>query len=124
MNTKQTKKTSWISHASLIPRTFSLLIIAVWLLSITVIYGFGPYFMLGLMFWIVLVLTTIVAWKNDPFGGALFIIIGSLYLVFVMGNTLSLAYIFGAVPFFITGSLFILTYFYEEKKELAREVDF
>lgn len=100
-----------------VPRTLSLVIILVWLVALLVIYGLGPYFILGIMLWLLIILTTAVAWKNDPFGGALFLIIGFMYLIFASGNGFSLSYIMGAAPFFITGSMFLFTYFYQEKKE-------
>jgi hypothetical protein len=69
-------------------------------------------------------LTTIVSWRSEPIGGGFFIILGSLYLIVTMGMQLDISYFLGVIPFFLLGSLFIVDYMYQEKKDLKEEVDF
>lgn len=107
-----------------IPRLFSGVVIVTWLAGMIFLYGFGPYFMFGLLFWIVIVCTTIMAWKTSIFGGVMFILLGFLYLIIALGNQFSFSYIVGSAPFFITGTLFVGVELYQEKREAAKEGDF
>jgi hypothetical protein len=97
-----------------IPRGLSLFLVGFWLIML-LIYGFGPYFMAGLMVWLCLVLTTAICFKSPPFGGALFILFGAGYLIYAIGTFYSISYVFGALPLFMVGGLFIFDYFYQDK---------
>ncbi|MBS3127127.1 hypothetical protein J4228_03100 [Candidatus Woesearchaeota archaeon] len=98
-----------------IPRWFSFILLIVWLAAVVFFNGFGSYFMLGLFFWLILVFTTVMAWKNTIFGGVMFILIGFLYLIIALGNQFSIYYLVGSSPFFIVGLLFIGVDVYVEK---------
>ncbi len=99
-----------------IPRGTALFLVGFWLIMLF-IYGFGPYFMAGMMVWLCLLLTTAICFKNPPFGGALFIVFGAGYLLYAMGKFYSISYVLGALPLFVVGGLFIFDYFYQDKDE-------
>jgi len=105
-------------------RIFSVLVVVVWLIGLLFFYGSGNYFIIGLMIWLILILTSLIAWKSDPFGGVIFILLGSVYLVVAMGNQFSLGLLLAAAPLFITGSLFIIHYVYNERMKDKEEDDF
>lgn len=113
---KNSRKVNLYNLLSWIPKGLSLSMIALWL-AVLVIYGLGQYLVAGIMIAIILILTTLISWRNMPIGGCIFILLGSVYLVFSMGKLFSLLYVLASAPLFITGALFVLDYLYLEKKE-------
>lgn len=71
-----------------------------------------------------LILTMVVAWQSEPIGGAIYIILGSISLIVGMGAQLPLWHFYAAIPFFFTGSVFIVDYIYQEKKDQQEDIDF
>ncbi len=104
----------WISRA------ISIFLIVAWGI-ILLLAGLGEYTTAASMVLIILILATLIAWKNAPVGGGIFIILGAGYLIFSMGMFLSLVYILAAFPLFLTGIFFIIYYLYIEKKEKEEE---
>jgi len=117
------KKSLILTLLSWGPRALSIGLVLFWLI-VLIIAGRGHYFTVGIMVWVTLVLTTLIAWKNAPVGGGIFVIIGSGYLIFSMGQLLSLQYVLAATPLFVVGALFIIEYLYLEKKENEDVDDF
>lgn len=105
-----------------IPLGFSMLLILTWLM-VLLVAGLGQYLMAGIMVLVILILTTLIAWKNAPIGGGIFIILGAGYMIFSMSMIFSVTYILAAFPLFITGSAFIVQYIYIERKEKEEGVD-
>tara|TARA_Y100000310_G_scaffold295107_1_gene326140 strand:+ start:274 stop:624 length:351 start_codon:yes stop_codon:yes gene_type:complete len=105
-----------------IPR--SLAVITFLLLIVFVSLDLGTYTYARVMIATLFLLTMIVSWRSEPIGGGFFVILGSLYLIVAMGMQLALIYFLGAIPFFVVGSLFIVDYLYQEKKDQQQEVDF
>lgn len=98
------------------PRVLALFIICLWLIAITITYNFNQFFMIGLLIALILFLATLIAWKNEPIGGIVFIILGFAYLVVAFGKSFSFTTIFGSAPLFTLGLLFIGNHLYQEKK--------
>ncbi|MEK6937659.1 MAG: hypothetical protein AABX04_01305 [Nanoarchaeota archaeon] len=103
-----------------IPLGFSITLVLTWLIILLVV-GLGQYLTAGIMVLVILILTTLIAWKNAPIGGGIFIILGAGYMIFSMSMIFSVAYILAAFPLFITGSAFIIQYLYLERKEQEEE---
>ncbi len=78
------------------------------------ILGFA--FLLKLLISSSFLLTTLIAWRSEAIGGSVFIILSSLCLIAAMGTQLSLVYFSGLPPLFVTGGLFMVDHFYQEKK--------
>ena len=98
------------------PRFLALFIIILWLTAITITYKFNQYFVIGLLISLILLFTTLIAWKSDPIGGIIFIILGFAYLVVAFGKSFSFATLLGSAPLFTLGLLFIGNHLYQEKK--------
>jgi len=98
------------------PRILALGIILIWLTAITIIYQFNQFFMVGLLIALILLLTTLIAWKSEPIGGIVFLILGFAYLVIAFGKSFSFATLLGSAPLFTLGLLFIGNHLYQEKK--------
>ncbi len=109
-------KFDYLKIFSWTPKVIASIILVVGLVAL-IIYGFGDYFIAGMMAWTSLLLTTLIAWKNEPIGGSIFIVLGSCYLLFAMGKLFDLTYILAAAPLFILGGLFIFDYVYLGRKE-------
>src|SRR3989339_287419 len=77
------------------PKALSLLLILTWLLLMG-LYGLGPYLMAGILIFLILILTFLIAWKNEPIGGGIFILL---------------------VPFYLIGAFYFGDYFYQEHQE-------
>ncbi|MBI4983664.1 hypothetical protein HZC32_03400 [Candidatus Woesearchaeota archaeon] len=116
------EKINFTKLFSMVPKVFSLGLILAWLV-VLLVYGRGEYLMAVIMVGVILLLTTVISWKNGPIGGCIFVILGSGYLIFSMSQVLSLAYILAAAPLLATGSLFIVEYLYMEEKESKEEAD-
>lgn len=101
-------------------RGISVFLVLAWGI-ILLLAGLGEYTTAASMVLIILILATLIAWKNAPVGGGIFIILGAGYLIFSMGMFLSLVYILAAFPLFLTGIFFIIYYLYIEKKEKEEE---
>jgi len=101
-------------------RGISIFLVVAWLL-ILLLVGLGEYTKAGSMILVILILATLIAWRNAPIGGGIFIILGAGYLIFSMGLFFSLVYILAAFPLFLTGIFFIAYYLYAEKKEKEEE---
>lgn len=98
------------------PRFLALFIILLWITAITITYQFNQYFVIGLLIALILLFTTLIAWKSDPIGGIVFIILGFAYLVIAFGKSFSFAALLGSAPLFTLGLLFISNHLYQEKK--------
>jgi hypothetical protein len=109
-------KFDYLKIFSWTPKIIASIVLVIGLVAL-IIYGSGDYFVAGIMTWTSLLLTTLIAWKNEPIGGSIFIILGSGYLLFSMSKLFDLTYIFAAAPLFVIGSLFILDYVYLGRKE-------
>ena len=96
-------------------RGIAIFLVVAWLL-ILLLVGLGEYTTSGSMILVILILATLIAWKNAPIGGGIFIILGAGYLIFSMGLFFSLVYLLAAFPLFLTGIFFITYYLYIEKK--------
>lgn len=87
---------------------FSLLII---FFAISVIgQGFSwATFVLALIPGLILIITTIIAWRYEVAGGTIFVLLGVLYLLIAMGTNISAdaVLIMSGIPIF-TGALFVL----------------
>ena len=113
-------KFDYLKIFSWTPKIIASIVLVFGLVAL-IIYGFGEYFTAGMMAWTSLLLTTLIAWKNEPVGGSIFIILGSGYLLFAMSKLFDLTYIFAAAPLFIIGSMFIIDYVYIGRKEEETE---
>ncbi len=98
------------------PKALSMLLILTWLLLI-ILYGLGPYLMAGILIFLILVLTFLIAWKNEPIGAGIFILLGTGYLIFSLGVGMGVTYILFSVPFYLIGGLYLGDYFYQEHQE-------
>ena len=98
------------------PKALSLLLILTWLLLMG-LYGLGPYLMAGILIFLILILTFLIAWKNEPIGGGIFILLGTGYLIFSLGVGLEISYILFSVPFYLIGAFYFGDYFYQEHQE-------
>lgn len=98
------------------PRFLALFIILLWLVAITIAYKFNQYFVIGFLISLILLFTTLIAWKSDPLGGIVFIILGFAYLVVAFGKSFSFTTLLGSAPLFTLGLLFISNHLYQEKK--------
>ncbi len=116
------KNKDWSRVLSKLPIGMSLLLIIIWALILT-ISGLGGYFTAGIMVLVILLLTTAIACKNAPIGGCIFILLGSGYLIFSMGQLMSIMYVLAAAPLFLVGALFIVGYVYQSQKEQEGGVD-
>jgi hypothetical protein len=119
---KRLKNKNWSSVLSKLPIGVSLLLIITWAL-ILIISGLGGYFTAGVMVLVILLLTTAIACKNAPIGGCIFVLLGSGYLIFSMGQLMSMMYVLAVAPLFLVGTLFILGYLYQSQKEQEGGVD-
>ncbi len=119
---KMIKNMNWSSVLSKLPIGISLLLIITWALILT-LSGLGGYFTAGVMVLVILLLTTAISCKNAPIGGCIFILLGSGYLIFSMGQLMSIMYVLAAAPLFLVGALFIIGYVYISQKELEGGVD-
>ncbi|PIN73954.1 hypothetical protein COV20_02470 [Candidatus Woesearchaeota archaeon CG10_big_fil_rev_8_21_14_0_10_45_16] len=106
-----------------LPRLLSAVVVLIWILGVVVAVGFTEYFIPGSLIWMILVSTTLMAWKTEIFGGFLFLVLGVVFMIFIFGNKLSAGYYLASAPLFAIGALYITDYFYQEKAEQA-EVEF
>ena len=65
----------------------------------------------------------LISWKNQPMGGGILLIVGSIGLVVIMGNQLPASYFLVSLPYFAAGALFIGNYLYQERMEEKEEID-
>ena len=94
-------------------RGLSTSLMIFWLVGITTIFNFDKPFMIGLMCWVILVLATIISWKDELIGGGVFIIFGGSYLLLATKINFTLL---GSAPFFVVGLLSIFHYYLEKKR--------
>jgi len=106
-----------------LPRVLALFLVFSFIAGVLYTFGFGQEFMVGLMVWLILFFTMLIAWKSDPIGGIIFLILGSASVIVAMGKQLTIGY-FLAVPLFTLGISFIGNYMYQEKKQNEEEDDF
>jgi len=71
----------------------------------------------------IMLFTILIAWKNPPIGGAIFIILGALALVVAMGTNAPFQMFSFPIALSITGSLFIIQHLYQEKKEREEDIE-
>lgn len=98
------------------PRFLALFIIVLWLVAIIITYKFNQYFIIGVLISLILLFTTLIAWKSEPIGGIVFIILGFAYLVIAFGKSFSFTTFLGSAPLFTLGLLFLGSHLYQEKK--------
>lgn len=114
MNFKVAKILHWT------PRGICFFLLSFWLV-IVFIFGSGNYLMIGIMIWMVLLLTTLTSLKNGFVGGSIFVLLGLGFLVTVVIKSHSLSYILDAAPLLIIGSLFVVDYLCIKKKRKRME---
>ncbi|MEK6845439.1 MAG: hypothetical protein AABY26_01665 [Nanoarchaeota archaeon] len=114
VNESKSRKVTLVSVFTWTPRILSALIVFAWLWLL--IFSIS-YLAIGLMIMAILVLTSLIAWKNAPLGGCLFVLLGAGYFLFAMGIMLPLPYVLAVIPLLLTGALFVSSHFYMEKKE-------
>jgi len=96
-------------------RGLSSSLIIFWIIGIVVLFNFDKRFMVGLMLWVVVVLVTVISWKDELVGGGIFLVMGFIYLLVSPVTALSGI---GSAPFFVIGSLSVL-HFYLERRALG-----
>ena len=106
-----------------LPRALALFLVFTFIAGVVYTFGFGQEFMVGLMVWLILFFTMLIAWKSDPIGGIIFLILGSASVIVAMGKQLMIGY-FVAVPLFMLGLTFMGNYMYQEKHQNDDEDDF
>jgi len=104
-------------------RALSVLWIVIFLFLIVI---YSPLISLtaGILSWTIFVLITVISWKEDPFGGALFFIFGAVAMVIIMALHLDPTFFLFVGPFFILGTLFLSGRWYEQKQEQKGVDDF
>ncbi len=102
------------------PRLFSSFLLVTWISSIFFMYGFSQELIVGLMVWLILVSTTLIALKNEIIGGCLFTVFGIAFVIVIMGKGADPSYIAVSSPLFIIGLLFLASYLYEEHIQASR----
>ena len=105
------------------PRGLSLFVIFSFIGGVFYTFGFSHEFMIGLMIWLILFFTMLIAWKSDPIGGIVFLLLGIGSVFVGMGKQLAIGY-FIAGPLMVLGFSFLGNYFYQEKKYAEEEDDF
>ena len=70
-----------------------------------------------LLFIVAIAVTTTIAWQNEAVGGALFLILDSIYFLILVSNDLSYPYLPVSFILLASGIIFLTSYFYSEKKE-------
>lgn len=103
------------------PRGLSLFLIFFWA-SVFFVQDLGNYVAAAMMVWFLVFLVTLLAWKNAPLGGGFYIVLGILYLVFIL-RSFSFSSFLAAAPFLVVGLLFIGDYSYQKKKENKKRKD-
>ncbi len=93
-------------------RGLSSSLIIFWIIGIIVLFNFDKRFMVGLMLWVVIVLATIISWKDELVGSGIFLFMGLIYLLASQVTVLS---VFGSSPFFVIGGLSILHQYLERR---------
>ncbi|MBI2572281.1 hypothetical protein HYV86_00310 [Candidatus Woesearchaeota archaeon] len=106
------------------PRVFSTSIVGLWMAGFIVLYGFGPHFFAGMLVTLILISTTLMAWRTDVFGGFLFIVESIIILLTGLGKSSEFVYVILALPLFLTGVLYVTNYFYQEHHQAIAEDDF
>ncbi len=106
-----------------LPRALALFLVFTFIAGVVYTFGFGQEFMVGLMVWLILFFTMLIAWKSDPIGGIIFLILGSASVIVAMGKQLNIGY-FLAIPLFTLGITFVGNYMYQEKHQNDDEDDF
>lgn len=106
-----------------LPRFLSIAVLLSWATVMT-LAATTQYLIILVLVTSVLVLTCLISWKNPAIGGSLFIVLGSGYLIFAMGNFFTLAYIIAVFPLYLMGALFIIDHLNQEKEEARLEDDF
>lgn len=114
VNEPKGRKVTLVSILTWTPRILSALIVFAWL---GWLLFSAAYLAAGLMIMVILALTTLIAWRNSPLGGCLFVLLGAGYFLFAMGVMLPLSYVLAVIPLLLTGALFVSSHFYLEKKE-------
>ncbi len=97
------------------PRIIALTVLLVWSVGIVFLYAATPTFIIGAQVWIVLALTTGISWKNELFGGIIWIFWGVILFLVALGNKFTFA---STIPLFLIGSLHVYYHFYDEKLDL------
>ena len=93
-------------------RGLSSSLIIFWIIGIIVLFNFDKRFMIGLMLWIVVVLATVISWKDEVVGGGIFLVMGLFYFLVYPVTGLSS---FGSSPFFVIGGLSMLHHYLERR---------
>ncbi len=116
---------SKISKAiELSPRILSTSIIGLWMTGLILIYGFGPLFFAGMFISLILISTTLMAWRTEVFGGFIFIVESIIVLLASLSKINGSVYVICALALFITGVSFLGDYIYHEHHHATAEDDF
>ncbi|HLD00977.1 MAG TPA: hypothetical protein VJC39_04485 [Candidatus Nanoarchaeia archaeon] len=114
MRSKQFSLSSWPQLLHLLPRIISVVVLVEVLVLIIVLQF---HLILGVLSWVMLLLITLVAWKDHPLGGALFLLASAgaavsamISKVFYLNWTLVL-------PLLATGVLYITHHLHHKPKD-------
>ncbi len=88
-------------------RVLSALILVLWALFIYLSHGFSIPSLFEWIFWTVLLIITIVAWKKDFLGGSMFLFLGLFYLLIGWGRVNLTGYLIVPLPLLLIGALFM-----------------
>ncbi len=107
------------------PRILAIIITIFWFLFTILSHGLSFVTVVESLIWVILLITTIIAWKYEQIGGIVFIILGLLYVFLAINNLTLITFILVSGPLIITGILFIINKYTKEKlfttKKLKRK---
>jgi len=99
-----------------LPRILAIIITAFWCAFVFLSHGFSIETLIESGVWVVLLVLTILSWKEMLIGKLGFIVLGIFYLIFVWNRATSIWIILGiAGPVLLTGILFLFS-----KKEFKK----
>ena len=103
-----------------LPRILASLITAFWLAFVFLSHGFTLESLLESGVWVILLLLTVLAWKENLIGKVGFILLGVIYIFAVWNKTLNKLTILGvASPLLLVGILFLFSkkeYYFTQPK--------
>lgn len=103
-------------------RVLGFLAVIFWLVML-IIEGLDTYLVPGILLILALLVTTLIAWQNEAIGASIFVILGIIYFIVIMGKEVDQLYYWSLAAFFLPALFFFINYFYTEKKD-AEEDDF
>ncbi len=110
---KMNKITKKVIHWA--PRTLSALLVLFWVFFVFASHGLSIVTLIESVVWIVVLAATIIAWKREEIGAAIFIILGLLYVGLTWTKADWVIDLIVSVPFILTGILFWVSAVMEKK---------